>query len=130
MRAAQSTNTSGLASSAAESSRGMKPARRRPASSMPGASMPCLAATASRSDRPSLTGLGDSRSATRPRIGPALAPGPSDRADFPPELLLQVVLELAAPARVTQLAQRLRLDLADALAGHVELLAHFLEGTS
>ena len=40
----------------------------------------------------------------------------------------QVVLELAAPARVAQLAQRLRLDLADPLAGHVELPADLLEG--
>src|SRR6186713_973722 len=43
-------------------------------------------------------------------------------------LLLQVVLELAAPRRVAQLAQRLRLDLADPLAGDVELLADLLEG--
>src|SRR6266508_737463 len=42
--------------------------------------------------------------------------------------LFQVVLELAAPAGVAELAQRLRLDLADALAGHVELAAHLLEG--
>src|SRR4029453_8938589 len=42
--------------------------------------------------------------------------------------LFEVVLELAAPGRVTQLAQRLRLDLADPLAGHVELLADLLEG--
>src|SRR6478609_8498124 len=41
--------------------------------------------------------------------------------------LLQIVLQLAAPARVAELAERLRLDLANALAGHVELLAHFLE---
>ena len=30
---------------------------------------------------------------------------------------------------MAELAQRLRVDLADALAGHVELLAHFLEGS-
>src|SRR3954466_15949063 len=42
--------------------------------------------------------------------------------------LLQVVLELPRPRRVAQLAQRLRLDLADPLAGDVELLAHLLEG--
>jgi hypothetical protein len=41
--------------------------------------------------------------------------------------LLQVVLELPGPRRVAQLAQSLRLDLADAFAGDVELLAHFLE---
>ena len=43
------------------------------------------------------------------------------------EKLLEVVLELPAPGRVAELAERLRLDLADALAGHVELLADFLE---
>src|SRR6266511_4789758 len=42
--------------------------------------------------------------------------------------LLQVVLELPAPARVAELAQRLRLDLADALARHVELAADLFEG--
>src|SRR4051794_36623751 len=42
--------------------------------------------------------------------------------------LLQVVLELPGPRRVAQLAQRLRLDLADPLAGDVELLADLLEG--
>src|SRR6476646_9594047 len=40
--------------------------------------------------------------------------------------LLQVVLQLARPRWVAQLAQRLRLDLADSLAGHVELLADLL----
>src|SRR3954454_12142899 len=39
----------------------------------------------------------------------------------------EVVLELPAPARMPQLAERLRLDLADALAGDVELLADLLE---
>jgi hypothetical protein len=42
--------------------------------------------------------------------------------------LLQVVLELAGARRVAQLAQRLGLDLADPLAGHVELLTDLLEG--
>ena len=41
--------------------------------------------------------------------------------------LLQVVLELAAAGGVAKLAQRLGLDLADALAGDVELLAHLLQ---
>src|SRR3954451_283084 len=40
----------------------------------------------------------------------------------------EVVLELPAPARMPELAERLRLDLADALAGDVELLADLLEG--
>src|SRR5207244_13484198 len=39
--------------------------------------------------------------------------------------LLQVVLELLAAARVAQLAQRLRLDLANPLAGDAEALSHF-----
>src|SRR6476469_1469646 len=51
---------------------------------------------------------------------------PATRAPWPP--LLEVVLELAAPGRVAQLAQRLGLDLADPLAGDVELLADLLEG--
>src|SRR5437660_2780457 len=44
-----------------------------------------------------------------------------------PSQLLEVVLELAAPRGVPQLAQRLRLDLTDALAGHVELATDLLE---
>src|SRR5579862_943387 len=43
--------------------------------------------------------------------------------------LLEVVLELPAPGRMAELPERLRLDLADALAGNVELLAHLLEGS-
>src|SRR5438034_722859 len=46
---------------------------------------------------------------------------------IPQSSLLQVVLELAAPRRVTQLAQRLRLDLPDALACDVELAPHLFE---
>src|SRR4051812_9259804 len=42
--------------------------------------------------------------------------------------LLEVILELPRPGRVAQLAQRLRLDLPDPLAGHVELLADLLRG--
>src|SRR5579875_856484 len=42
-------------------------------------------------------------------------------------IALEERLQLVRPARVTQLAQRLRLDLANALARHVELLADFLE---
>src|SRR6478736_3806567 len=51
-----------------------------------------------------------------------------DAAPVSAEPLLEVVLELAAPGRVAQLAERLGLDLADALAGDVELLADLLEG--
>src|SRR5687768_17992661 len=40
---------------------------------------------------------------------------------------LQVVLELPAPAGVTQLPQRLRLDLTDALARDIELAADLFE---
>src|SRR5262245_30450922 len=46
----------------------------------------------------------------------------------PRRRLLEVILELAAAGRVAQLAQRLGLDLADPLAGDVELLADLLEG--
>ena len=63
------------------------------------------------------------RGRIRNRLGrwapaPARTPGP---------VLLQVVLQLAAAGWVAELAQRLGLDLADPLAGDVELLAHFLE---
>src|SRR5205814_6546547 len=72
------------------------------------------------------------------RTGPAadrrvqgLGRGPSaacdSRAGRGSERLLQVVLELAAPGWVAQLAQRLGLDLADALTGDVEFLADLLE---
>src|SRR5215831_18662352 len=43
------------------------------------------------------------------------------------ELSVEEASELARAARVLELAQRFRLDLADALARHRELLAHFLE---
>src|SRR4029077_19808081 len=42
--------------------------------------------------------------------------------------LFEVVLELPRPRRVAKLPERLGLDLADPLAGDIELLAHFLEG--
>jgi hypothetical protein len=42
-------------------------------------------------------------------------------------LIVQKAPELPAPAWMLQLAQRLGLDLADALAGHRELLADFLQ---
>src|SRR3954453_22864151 len=41
--------------------------------------------------------------------------------------LLEVVAELLAPERVAELRQRLRLDLADPLAGEAELLADLVE---
>src|SRR4051795_2663226 len=41
--------------------------------------------------------------------------------------LLEVVAELLAAARVPELRQRLRLDLADPLAGEAELLADLVE---
>jgi hypothetical protein len=47
-----------------------------------------------------------------------------------PSFLFQVVLELAAPTRVTQLAQRFRLDLTDAFARHVEFAADLFECAS
>src|SRR5450759_532795 len=48
----------------------------------------------------------------------------------PAASLLQVVPQLARTARVAQLPQRLRLDLTDALAAHVKLLADLLMGAS
>src|SRR3954469_20145647 len=42
--------------------------------------------------------------------------------------LFEVVAELLAAARVAELRQRLRLDLADPLAGETELLADLVEG--
>src|SRR5215210_3504054 len=42
--------------------------------------------------------------------------------------VVQEASELPAPRGMLQLAQGLRLDLADALAGHRELLADLLEG--
>src|SRR5690606_41301208 len=42
------------------------------------------------------------------------------------DCLAQIVPELAAAGRMAQLAQRLRLDLADALARHAEVLAGLL----
>src|SRR5947207_11338910 len=44
------------------------------------------------------------------------------------ELRVDERLELLRTARVPQLAQRLGFDLADALAGDLEVLTHFLEG--
>ena len=41
---------------------------------------------------------------------------------------LEVVAEALRARRMAQLGERLRLDLADALARHAELLAHLLEG--
>src|SRR2546421_1424441 len=54
-----------------------------------------------------------------PRCG--FTPTPS------PGRLLEVVFQLLAAARVAQLAQRLRLDLADPLAGDAEALPHFFK---
>src|ERR1035437_774113 len=63
-----------------------------------------------------------------PSLGPGCAcPRQQGRHGPVAGLLLQVVLELAGAARVAELTQRLRLDLADALAGHVELCANLLE---
>src|SRR6185436_20976822 len=46
---------------------------------------------------------------------------------LPRRLVIQEAPQFPAPARVLQLAQRLRLDLADALARHRELLADLLQ---
>src|SRR5690606_24122232 len=52
---------------------------------------------------------------------------PTARPILSPSLAVQEAPELARPARMLELAQRLGLDLADALAGDRELLADFLE---
>ncbi len=41
--------------------------------------------------------------------------------------LVQIIFQLLAAAGVTQLAQRFCLDLADTLARHAEIIAHFLQ---
>src|SRR5207245_89293 len=41
--------------------------------------------------------------------------------------LVQVILQLLGPGRVAQFAEGLRLDLADALARHVELATHLFQ---
>src|SRR5260370_39436519 len=50
--------------------------------------------------------------------------GPVSQARGP---LLEIVFQLLAPARMPQLAQRLGLDLPDALPGHPEALPHFFQ---
>src|SRR5688500_7037197 len=51
--------------------------------------------------------------------GPGSTPRPSNS--------IKIVPQLATPARVFQLLQRLRLDLADSLAGHPEVPADLLQ---
>src|SRR5436190_10129626 len=66
----------------------------------------------------------------RDERGPGRRPGPRRGMSSAPAGALQVVqvrAQLVRPARVLELADRLRLDLADALARDVELLADFLE---
>src|SRR6185437_4590623 len=53
---------------------------------------------------------------------------PRGGAGRPQRSALDEALELLRAARVAELAERLRLDLADALAGHLEVLADLLEG--
>ena len=60
-----------------------------------------------------------------------LADGPPAggmRRYFRRSVIHQETAQLLAAARVPELTQRLGLDLADALARHIELLADFLEG--
>jgi fructose-1,6-bisphosphatase I len=60
-----------------------------------------------------------------PRVGEFLLSHPNIRIpDKPKYYSVKVITQLAAAAGVAQSAQRLRLDLADALARHAELLAH------
>src|SRR3979411_2805712 len=65
-----------------------------------------------------------------PRRQSAGGGGAGYRGREPQRALLAVdeALELLRPARVPQLAERLGLDLPDALAGHLEVLADLLEG--
>src|SRR5258708_37805310 len=65
--------------------------------------------------------------ADRPAPGPDLPPDGDDRHSPAPSWLLQVVAELLRARRVAKLAQRLGLDLADALAGDAEALAHLFQ---
>src|SRR3546814_8039648 len=53
--------------------------------------------------------------------------GPHERKRNLVRLLIQERAHLPRPRRVLQLAQRLRLDLADAFARHAELLADLLQ---
>src|SRR6266566_7531510 len=57
--------------------------------------------------------------------GARLASGVRNLA--PPARLFQVVPQLLRPGRVAQLAQRFRLDLADALPRHAESLPHLFQ---
>src|SRR5690606_37625954 len=65
----------------------------------------------------------DSTAVRRGAPNAAMRPNPAP----PLRLAFEEALELVSPTRVTQLAQRLGLDLADPLAGDVELLADFLQ---
>src|SRR2546430_8436414 len=85
-----------------------------------GTDRPCTSAPTGRVRRARFT----SQRATRSSASPETKKG---RLTAPLPFLLQVVLELSAPRWVTQLAQRLRFDLSDALTSHVELAAHLFE---
>src|SRR6478735_556171 len=55
------------------------------------------------------------------------SPAAPSQSQPSPGLLVEEAAHLTAAARVLELAQRLRLDLADAFARHAELLADFLQ---
>jgi hypothetical protein len=57
---------------------------------------------------------------------PAYCKPPAVTIFYDAASLLQVVFEFTAAAGMAQLTECLSLDLADSLAGHIELLAHFL----
>src|SRR5512147_3337904 len=63
-----------------------------------------------------------------PFVGGSPEPLPAPRPFVSLPLVLHEALEPLGPRGVAELAQRLGLDLADALAGHLEVLADLLEG--
>ena len=77
---------------------------------------PVLAGPPPNDDFDNAVVVGSRRAPSRKRAPDGLDPAP-----------LQERLELAAAAGVAELAEGLRLDLADPLAGDLEALAHFLE---
>src|SRR6185437_10763897 len=73
-------------------------------------------------------GMGACRGAGESKKNPRTEPGVSEMSFAPSAALrIQEAAQLAAAARMLELAERLRLDLADALAGDRELLADLFQ---